>query len=127
MDAGDMQAIQELVRVFSENYARVPLGDMPLSAILPSDPIDYLQSVRESNKPLIIKIFFDDLAFHKVELRDIRRISCLIEDQSSKNLAEVHIRANYEGQAAAEKLYSGVQKEGLAISRPVSMKILPVI
>ena len=74
MDAGDMQAIQELVRVFSENYARVPLGDMPISAILPSEPFDYLESVRKKNKPLLIKIFFDDIAFHKAELRDIRKI-----------------------------------------------------
>ena len=75
MDAGDMLAIKELVRFFCQNYAKVLLGDMPINAILPCEPSDYLESAMVVDKPLVIKIFFDDIAFIKDELKDIRKIS----------------------------------------------------
>ena len=74
LDAGDMLAIKELVRVFCKNYGKVSKGEMPISAILPCEPFDYIETARKMNRRLVVKIFADDKLSHAEELKNIRKV-----------------------------------------------------
>ena len=54
LDASDVKAIKELVRVFCSNYGTVLTGEMPINAILPYDAEDYLELARVKEKATII-------------------------------------------------------------------------
>ena len=54
LDAGDMISIKELVRVFCSNYGKVLFGDIPINAILPGDPLDYLVPSVARNRAVVI-------------------------------------------------------------------------
>ena len=102
LDVGDMKAVQELVRVFCSKYGKVPEGHMSISAILPCDPFDYLQPARKKKKAKIVKIFAQDEAFHKAELKNVRKNSCPIQDAQLKDYAAKLNAARDEDQEAAE-------------------------
>ena len=76
LDASAMKTIKELVRVFCSNYGKVPRGHMPINAILPCDPLDYLEPSSEKNKAMIIKVFADDRAYLLEDLKDVRKLPC---------------------------------------------------
>ena len=87
-DARDMKSIQELVRVFCKNYSMVPEGQVLINAILAGEPEEYLESSILYFKPMIIKVFAEDMAVHRAELKDIRKISYPITDAFSEHKAE---------------------------------------
>ena len=73
LDAGDMQAIKELVRVFSKDYGQILTGEMPINAILPGDPYEYLDLSSKKKRAMIVKTFAEDKASHQEDLKGIRK------------------------------------------------------